>query len=58
MLSNGSMGTGMMATPDEILAALDVAFGDLDNQAQRIMKWGKRRPPLMIIVNGAVYTER
>jgi gamma-glutamylcyclotransferase (GGCT)/AIG2-like uncharacterized protein YtfP/glutaredoxin-related protein/3-polyprenyl-4-hydroxybenzoate decarboxylase len=41
MLSNGSMGTGMMATPDEILAALDVAFGDLDNQAQRIMKWGK-----------------
>jgi gamma-glutamylcyclotransferase (GGCT)/AIG2-like uncharacterized protein YtfP/glutaredoxin-related protein/3-polyprenyl-4-hydroxybenzoate decarboxylase len=41
MLSNGSMGTGMMATPDDILAALDVAFGDLDNQAQRIMKWGK-----------------
>lgn len=41
MLSNGSMGTGMMATPDEIIAALDVAFGDLDNQAQRIMKWGR-----------------
>ena len=41
ILSNGRMGTGMMATVDEIMSALDEAFSGLDDHAQTIMKWGK-----------------
>ena len=41
ILSNGRMGTGMMATLDEIMAALDQAFEGLDDHAQTIMRWGR-----------------
>jgi gamma-glutamylcyclotransferase (GGCT)/AIG2-like uncharacterized protein YtfP/glutaredoxin-related protein/3-polyprenyl-4-hydroxybenzoate decarboxylase len=41
ILSNGRMGTGMMATVDEIMDALDNAFEGLDDHAQTIMRWGK-----------------
>jgi gamma-glutamylcyclotransferase (GGCT)/AIG2-like uncharacterized protein YtfP len=41
ILSNGTMGIGMMATLDEIMAALEVAWGDLDDQGRRLIKWGR-----------------
>ena len=41
ILSNGRMGTGMMATVDEIMVSLDDAFAGLDDNAQTIMNWGK-----------------
>lgn len=37
MLSNGTMGIGMMSTPDQIMMALETAFEELDNQEQRII---------------------
>lgn len=40
-LSNGMMGIGMMATPDQIMVALDEAFEELDDQEHRIIKWAK-----------------
>jgi len=40
-LSNGMVGIGAMATPEEILAALDVAFDDLDHQEHRVIKWAQ-----------------
>ncbi len=41
LLSNGTMGIGMMATPDEIMVALDEAFDELDDQGHRIFKWAQ-----------------
>lgn len=40
-LSNGMVGIGAMATPDEIVDALDVAFDDLDHQDHRVIKWAQ-----------------
>ncbi len=40
-LSNGMMGIGMMATPDQIMEALDEAFEELDDQEHRIFKWAQ-----------------
>ncbi|TMV05631.1 hypothetical protein FGK63_16440 [Ruegeria sediminis] len=40
-LSNGMMGVGMMATPDQIMVALEEAFDELDDQEHRIIKWAK-----------------
>ncbi len=40
-LSNGMRGIGAMATPDEIIDALDVAFDDLDHQDHRVIKWAQ-----------------
>ena len=40
-LSNGRRGIGMMASPEDILAALDVAFDDLEHQDHRVIKWAK-----------------
>jgi 3-polyprenyl-4-hydroxybenzoate decarboxylase/gamma-glutamylcyclotransferase (GGCT)/AIG2-like uncharacterized protein YtfP len=41
VLSNGFVGIGAMATPDEILAALAVAFEDLDHQDHRVIRWAQ-----------------
>ncbi|MBH68408.1 MAG: hypothetical protein CMM58_08650 [Rhodospirillaceae bacterium] len=41
ILSNGRMGTGMMASVDEIVTALEVTFKGLDDHGQTIMRWGK-----------------
>jgi phosphopantothenoylcysteine synthetase/decarboxylase/gamma-glutamylcyclotransferase (GGCT)/AIG2-like uncharacterized protein YtfP/glutaredoxin-related protein len=41
ILSNGRMGTGMMATSDEIMGALEHAFKSLDDPAQTVMRWGR-----------------
>ena len=40
-LSNGTQGIGMMATPDEILVALDHAFEQLDDQDSRVIAWAR-----------------
>ena len=40
-LSNGTKGIGMMATPDQIMVALDEAFEELDDQEHRIIKWAQ-----------------
>ena len=40
-LSNGRMGIGMMATPDQIMDALGEAFEELDDQKHRICKWAQ-----------------
>ncbi len=40
ILSNGTVGTGMMASVDEIAGAVKGALGDLDNHAARVMRWG------------------
>ncbi len=40
-LSNGTMGIGAMATPSEIVTALNIALDDLDHQPDRIIKWAK-----------------
>ena len=40
MLSNGTIGTGMMATVDEICGTVLDALDDLENQEARVMKWG------------------
>lgn len=41
MLSNGTKGIGMMATPDQIMMALEQAFEQLDDQEQRIVRWAR-----------------
>ena len=41
ILSNGRMGTGMMASVDEIIHALETAFSAMDDQAKTVMRWGK-----------------
>lgn len=41
VLSNGFRGVGAMARPDDILAALDVAFEDLDHQDHRVVRWAQ-----------------
>ena len=41
MLSNGTMGVGMMATPDQVMMALEGAFEQLDDQEQRIIRWAR-----------------
>lgn len=41
ILSNGTKGVGMMATPDQIMMALEEAFNDLDDQEQRIIDWAR-----------------
>ncbi|AXI54883.1 hypothetical protein C1J05_10595 [Sulfitobacter sp. JL08] len=50
-LSNGTLGIGAMATPDEIVTALNIAFDDLDHQPDRVIKWAKEaamsRDPLL-----------
>ena len=38
-LSNGTLGIGAMATPAEIVTALNIAFDDLDHQPDRVIKW-------------------
>lgn len=38
-LSNGTLGIGAMATPGEIVTALNIAFDDLDHQPDRVIKW-------------------
>ncbi len=40
-LSNGRMGIGMMATPDQIMEALGEAFEELDDQKYRVCKWAQ-----------------
>lgn len=40
-LSNGRMGIGMMATPDQIMRALGEAFEELDDQKYRVCKWAR-----------------
>jgi len=40
-LSNGRMGIGMMATPDQIMEALGEAFEELDDQKYRVCKWAR-----------------
>ncbi|NOD99195.1 hypothetical protein GS610_18480 [Ruegeria sp. HKCCD6228] len=40
-LSNGRMGIGMMATPDQIMEALADAFEELDDQKYRVCKWAR-----------------
>ncbi len=41
ILSNGRMGTGMMASVDEIISTLETEFLTLDNKAKTVMRWGK-----------------
>ena len=41
ILSNGRVGTGMMATVDEIMSALNDAFEGINDQARTVMKWGR-----------------
>ncbi|MCA0873989.1 gamma-glutamylcyclotransferase [Seohaeicola saemankumensis] len=41
ILSNGTKGVGMMATPDQIMLALEEAFEELDDQEHRIIKWAQ-----------------
>ncbi len=40
-LSNGMMGIGMMATPDQIMEVLDEAFEELADQEHNICKWAQ-----------------
>ncbi|MGV6802571.1 MAG: flavoprotein [Ruegeria sp.] len=40
-LSNGMMGIGMMATPDQIIEVLEEAFEDLENHEHNICKWAQ-----------------
>lgn len=40
-LSNGMMGIGMMATPDQITEVLDEAFEELADQEHNICKWAQ-----------------
>lgn len=40
-LSNGRMGIGMMAKPDQIMDALSEAFEELDDQKHRVCKWAQ-----------------
>jgi gamma-glutamylcyclotransferase (GGCT)/AIG2-like uncharacterized protein YtfP/flavoprotein/glutaredoxin-related protein len=40
-LSNGMLGIGAMATPDEIVDTLEIAFDDLDHQDHRVIKWAQ-----------------
>nr|WP_302479289.1 flavoprotein [Ruegeria arenilitoris] len=40
-LSNGMMGIGMMATPDQIIEVLDEAFEELADQEHNICKWAQ-----------------
>nr|WP_255733393.1 flavoprotein [Ruegeria sp. Ofav3-42] len=40
-LSNGMMGIGMMATPDQIMDVLDEAFEELADQEHNICKWAQ-----------------
>lgn len=41
VLSNGMRGIGAMATPDEIVASLNIAFDDLEHQTHRVFKWAQ-----------------
>lgn len=41
VLSNGMRGIGAMATPDQIVTALNVAFDDLEHQTDRVFKWAQ-----------------
>ena len=41
ILSNGRMGTGMMASVDEIISTLETEFLTLDDKAKTVMRWGK-----------------
>ena len=49
ILSNGRMGTGMMASVDEIIDALETAFSAMDDQAKTVMRWGKAAADLSLI---------
>ncbi|WP_170356957.1 flavoprotein [Ruegeria arenilitoris] len=40
-LSNGMMGIGMMATPDQIMEVLEEAFEELENHEHNICKWAQ-----------------
>jgi len=41
VLSNGMRGIGAMATPDQIVTSLKIAFDDLDHQTHRVFKWAQ-----------------